>query len=91
MVREALAATKQSMILDYDYRPEHWVNLYSYMDPVGGRLDFYDVSSRDAVTLANPKRIQNRRDRRAWIPAWAHNQYWTNPMLRQILVDELTS
>jgi hypothetical protein len=42
-IREALAAAKQPMILDYDYRPKSWVNLYSRDDWFSGSLEFYDV------------------------------------------------
>ena len=43
-IREALAAAKQPMILDYANRPKHWVNIYSVDDWIGGSLEFYDVA-----------------------------------------------
>ena len=88
MVREALAAAKQPMIVKYDYRPAKWINLHSWMDPVSGPLTFYDEPAKPRMSV-NTKRIDNRLDPRAWIPGWAHVQYWSNPQLRQILMDEL--
>ena len=88
-VREAFAGAKQPMILDYQYRPKRWINLYSPLDPVSGKLDFYDTPLSAASSPATSKRIESRPDPRAWIPLGAHVQYWNNPALRRILIDEL--
>ncbi len=88
-LREAFAASKQPMILNYAYRPQRWVNLYSPMDVISGTLDFYDLPKDERVALPSPKYIDNVRDPQAWIPLWAHQQYWKSSLLRRQLLDQI--
>jgi len=85
-LREALAARQQPLILDYrQFRPIetfHWVNIYSPMDIVSGHLDYYDVPG-----MPNYNPIENRVDRKAWIPLIAHTQYWDNEELHKALYE----
>jgi len=88
-IREAFAANKQPMILNYEYRPKRWVNLHASMDPVSGRLDYFDLPDAQVDTNFRPRRIVNQKDPSAWMPLLAHNQYWDNQLFRTILMDEL--
>jgi hypothetical protein len=75
--REALAVTKQPMIADYNYRPAHWINVFSRWDIISGSLDFYD-------SLKNPhptKSVENREDIDATTLLSAHTEYWRNGSL----------
>ena len=42
-VREALAASLQPLILNYEYRTFPWINVHSSRDPIGNGLKFYDL------------------------------------------------
>ncbi|HVO63888.1 MAG TPA: hypothetical protein VMT53_23400 [Terriglobales bacterium] len=80
-IREKLAAAVQPLIVSYpDYRPEwfEWVNIWSPMDIISGSLEYYDGPD---VTANDPRHVKNIRDKRAWIPLFAHVQYWGNPTL----------
>jgi len=83
-IREKLAAAVQPMIVSYDYRPVSftWVNIWSPMDIISGSLDYYD----DRAHAPTPEQcVQNVRDRGAWVPFYAHVQYWEGEILRQCL------
>lgn len=80
--REALAATLQPLIQDYAFRPPQWINIYSPWDIISGPLGFYDPPGS-----TNPKRVCNQRDPDATTLLTAHVEYWTNPMLFNILYD----
>ena len=86
-LREALAAQKQPLILDYaEFRPKNtfeWVNIYSRADIVSGRLTYYDTPENVFELTRNP--VRNVRDWEAWIPILAHIQYWNNDKLRKEL------
>jgi hypothetical protein len=84
--REALAASVQPMICDYRYRPRRWVNIYSAWDVVSGSLGFYDPPGS-----TDPRRVENVRDPLATTLIAAHLEYWTNPLLFEILHAELTA
>ena len=88
-VREALAAARQPMIINYNFRPREWVNLYSPEDWISGPLDYYDddrpVENLPAQKNGGPQRIQNLRDPEACVPLAAHTQYWGNRLLAQTL------
>jgi hypothetical protein len=45
-----------------------WMNAYAFMDPVGGRLKFYDL-----------KDSENQKSFRYWKPGLAHLSYWGDP------------
>jgi len=86
--REALAATVQPLIQDYQFRPRRWINFYSRWDIFSGHLDFYDPPG---TTFAdNPKRIDNRKDPYATTLFAAHNEYWDSPCIFKALIDEIT-
>jgi len=91
-LREALAAQKQPLILDYpQWRPQdsfRWVNIYSRADVISGKLNYYDVpltAGQQAPVGYNP--VQNKVDYQAWIPFAAHIQYWNNRILHKELFD----
>lgn len=84
-LREALAARQQPLVLDYQqFRPPSfkWINIYSPMDIVSGRLDYYDLRGKAAL---NP--VENRIDRKARTPIIAHTQYWNNEELHKTLYE----
>ena len=74
-VREAAAAAKQPLIVDYAQRPARWVNIYSPDDWISGKLAYYD--DPDPRQGAR-QRICNREDRDACTPLLAHTEYWRN-------------
>lgn len=75
--REALAASFQPLILDYDrFRRLRWVNVWSAADIISGALDFFDDPAKAAG-----REVQNRVDPLASTPLLAHVEYWRNPLL----------
>lgn len=88
-LREALAALRQPLILSYaKFRPREfrWVNIYSRADVVSGPLTYYDEPLTPG-TKPDPHRnpVVNVVDYQAWIPFYAHVQYWNNTRLREEL------
>jgi hypothetical protein len=75
-LREAAAAAWQPLIRKYQFRPDTWINIYSWFDIISGALHFYD----DPKNTANggDKRVRNTVDFEALLPLAAHTQYWTN-------------
>ena len=82
-IREALAASVQPMIQDYD-RPA-WINLYSRNDWISGSLEYYDVS-KDA-----PGHVINREDPSASTPLAAHVEYWEGELLARTLHEAISA
>ena len=86
-IREAMAARKQPLILDYArYRPLHhfeWVNIHSGADIISGELEYYDFKDDTQPQHYNP--IRNERDKDASTPLVAHVQYWENELLHNEL------
>jgi hypothetical protein len=81
-LREAAAANWQPMIQNYSFRPKQWINLYSWMDIISGKLTFYDdpdLPNGDAPC------VDNRYDPGAVLPLAAHNEYWGNELFGDIL------
>ena len=77
--REALAASFQPLVLDYDrFRSIPWINIWSPADIVSGDLDFYDDLSK-----SRGREVQNMVDTRATTPLLAHIEYWQNRLLYQ--------
>lgn len=75
--REALAASFQPMILDYDrFRSIPWVNIWSRADIISGDLDFYDDLAK-----SNGREVRNLVDKHATTPLLAHVEYWQNRLL----------
>lgn len=82
-IREKLAAAVQPLIVSYeDFRPPsfHWVNIWSPMDIISGSLEAYD-----AVPARDPRHVENLRDSAAWVPFYAHVQYWGTDLFRKEL------
>jgi hypothetical protein len=84
--RFALAATQQPLIQRTD-RPE-WVNVYSPWDPISGKLDFYDPPA-ERNGEPHPKAVRNRQDMDARTLLFAHNEYWSDPLVFDTLLDAL--
>jgi len=84
--REALATTVQPLIQDYAFRRMRWVNIYSPWDIISGALNYYDTHNKPV-----PPGIANLADPDATTLLAAHVEYWTNPLLRDILAAELTT
>lgn len=93
-LRETMVCAVQPLITDYDlyrfktpspHRPK-WINLWSKKDIISGKLEYYDDPN---ISPNEPRHIQNLVDPEAskWIVA--HNQYWTNKLLRKTVYDEL--
>lgn len=80
-LRAALAASVQPLIRDVSARSAiQWINLYSPDDVISGKLEFYDYPFSDMSW-----RVQNMVDPEATTPAAAHNQYWDNSLLPEII------
>ncbi len=75
-LREAAAANWQPLIRDYAFRPDSWVNIYSWMDIISGNLHFYDDPENPAHGAG--RRIDNQCDYEALLPLAAHIEYWIN-------------
>ncbi|MGH9713062.1 MAG: hypothetical protein ACRD5M_07165 [Candidatus Acidiferrales bacterium] len=85
-VREALAGTKQPMVLDYKFRPKHWVNLYAPDDWISGSLEYYDLPDpAQPVGPDNDKRVQNLVDPEGCVPLASHVFYWQSRILQEVL------
>jgi hypothetical protein len=82
--REALAASVQPLIRDYNFRPKRWINIYSPWDIISGDLGFYDPPGG-----ADPKRVQNEVDPDATTLLAAHVEYWSNSLLFKTLYEAL--
>lgn len=78
--REALAATLQPLIQAYDpYRNINWINVYSPLDIISGKLDFYDDPKASGYN--KKRKVHNVIDEDALIPLAAHVEYWNNTTL----------
>src|SRR5215467_2446712 len=84
-LREAAAAAWQPLIQSYSFRPEFWLNIYSWMDLFSAPLHFY---ANPDVPIT-PKDVNNRIDWRAWVPIVAHTAYWTDPILGDSIYDTI--
>jgi hypothetical protein len=90
-LREALAAQRQPLILNYkNFRPLDtfkWTNIYSHMDIVSGCLKYYDATEKvdPSPDEQAPNPVKNVKDWGAWIPVYAHVQYWQDQKLRDEL------
>jgi len=88
-LREALAARKQPLILDYQkFRPRgtfRWINIYAPADIISGHLDYYDAS--DTANLKDVNPVENVIDPEARTPLLAHIQYWENATLHKFLYE----
>jgi hypothetical protein len=73
------------MICDYRFRPRRWINVFSPWDIVSSRLDFYDPPGS-----TDSRRVDNVPDPLATTLLGAHLEYWTNPLIFDVLHAELT-
>lgn len=91
--REALAGLQQPLIMTYAVRPStfKWINLYSPADIISGDLAYYDCQPDAAgnPACAAPNVVMNHRDPSAWVPLYAHTQYWGGQLLADTLKDAL--
>jgi pimeloyl-ACP methyl ester carboxylesterase len=78
--RAALAATVQPLIADRATRSIVWKNVYSSWDIFAGELNYYSEPDDD-------KRVDNRLDFDAVTPVGAHNEYWNNGLLWELVSD----
>lgn len=83
--REALAAAVQPLIQSYTFRPQRWLNLWSPADIVSGYLQYYDPRQSN-----DPKMVTNIIDNDAATVLMAHLEYWDNPLLFQLIYEEVT-
>jgi hypothetical protein len=91
-IREALAASMQPLIVDYEFRkiPNRgpavpgdfeWVNVYSRRDLISGSLEYYDWHPTGTDSA-----VRNVEDSEASIsPVKAHTEYWNRLALRREL------
>ena len=86
--REALAAAKQPMILDYRSRPARWINIHSRHDWISGALHYYDDPDQ---TGERTRWVENLEDPEASTPLAAHVEYWENQLLADRLYQAVTS
>lgn len=81
--RDMLSAAYQSMILDYQYRPKWWINVFCKMDIISGSLEYYDDPQH---ANSDPRRVRNFRDPYCGLnPVSAHTDYWKRPMAKSFL------
>ncbi len=84
--REALAASVQPLLENYDFRPKRWVNIYSPWDIIGGRLLFYDLPEENRAQV-----VRNLSDPDATTLLAAHTEYWEDPLLYETIFRQVTS
>jgi hypothetical protein len=86
-IREALAASFQPLIDRYEpFRDIRWINIYADRDVISGALDFYDDLNNPQSTT---RRVRNVPDPDANIPFIAHVEYWRNPLLFDLLYENM--
>jgi hypothetical protein len=89
-VREALAEAMQPLIQSYDHRPDYWVNIHTWKDPISGPLNLYDIPNPTPRDLRHRARfIRNTVDPDARRLGRAHVDYWAHPLLGNVLHDVL--
>jgi hypothetical protein len=84
--REEAAEQFQPLIQAYEYRPDQWINLWSPMDIISGRLKYYDDTDQNA---GGGKRVINQWDKQAWVIFAAHTEYWNNSLFAKTLHDAI--
>lgn len=84
-VREALAGAQQPLILSYEMRRAHWINLWSPSDWISGPIGYYDapqpLPGQGVCNIENPG---------SKLPPTAHTEYWSGPLVRGVLHTALT-
>ena len=95
-IREALVAAAYPLLQSAKFRQFEWINIHSKLDIISGPLDFFDTrpggsgSGDSAVGILKPKRVQNLEDEGARTLLVAHVEYWGDPLLYQILHNQIT-
>jgi hypothetical protein len=84
--REALAASCEPMIVNYGFRPQKWINIYSPNDIISGSLTYYDIPG-----TSDHKRVVNKKDEQSDIPFVAHNMYWHNKLFLDTIYEATKS
>jgi hypothetical protein len=97
-VREVAAAAVQPMVVDYNNRPEEWINLWSRADIISGHLDYYDppniINARNPAAVAaavHAKAVRNLIDLDARTPLAAHVEYWSGAAFAEHLYRGITT
>jgi hypothetical protein len=103
-LRETFAAAWQPLIRKYLYRPPRWINLFSKMDWISGRLTYYDKSAeplhtdddiavdpgrKDDPKLEPERHVTNLADPEATTPLAAHNEYWDGELLARTVFEQI--
>jgi hypothetical protein len=83
--REALAAGRQPLVVDYRFRPDAWINVWSRADWISGTLDFYD----DPFSAPNSKRVENIEDPVGFVPLMAHTQYLQHDVVMKHVYNQI--
>jgi hypothetical protein len=99
-IREALVAAAQPLVQSAKFRQCKWINIYSNLDIISGRLDFFDSPAQGGSGTGNrprkpedipePQRVDNRIDEEARTLLAAHIEYWDNLLLYRILREQIT-
>lgn len=85
--REALAASFQPLILDYErFRRIRWVNIHSPSDIISGPLEFFDDRKKEQHKALW---VDNVPDPAASTPLFAHVEYWKNRLLYERIYEGL--
>lgn len=84
-VHAALSAAHQPLVQDYAHRAFPWVNVYARRDVIAGALDFYDAPGQ----VENS--VRDEEDTLARLPLAAHNEYWDDVALWEILHRHVTA
>lgn len=81
---QALAASVQPLVRDYQSRPAQWINIWSPWDVISGSLEFYDPPGS-----VDPKRVVNLKDPDATTLLGAHVEYGSGTLLYDKLLDAI--
>jgi hypothetical protein len=86
-VREALSAAVQPLVANFANWPQGWINIYSPADIISGAVNYYHLPAGEGAP--DQRTVDNCVDYEANWPLLAHNQYWENRRLRQVLYDAI--
>lgn len=82
--RESLAASVQPLIQSDEFRPTHWINVYSPWDIISGKLKFYNLPD-----APQPPGVENEIDPNATTLLIAHTEYWGNSLIFRRMYDAI--
>jgi hypothetical protein len=93
-IREALVAAAQPLVQSAGFRQFEWINIWSKLDIISGRLDFFDLPPGGTGTgggeSLKPKPVRNLIDDEARTLLAAHVEYWGNSLLYRTLREQIT-